>query len=383
MRLHIIFCFIFMLIGHSCSTKSEMYKYTLAPDRAIVIPLGTESLNFSNCLQFFENEGTNYLSVLNERTNTIEIYNIDHPSKINSIKIHIEGANAFGEVMTFHMIDLDTFFLNSLALREIAIANGTGDIIKRYSYRKDNNGRSFKPTIPFRGERPLLIGKIVYIGQQYGAMQNAGILNSDLREESPLAMSLNMETGECHSYPLLYPEELIGKDIAGMDVIREVGYKGVYVYHFGSIPKFFLTSDLEKFSVVPMPDNLNIKLNDSFYPSIHDIQVYMTNLLQHDQVLNIHFDVYRECYYMIVREHTEVIDKNMDLFLKTKYPKCCIYIFDRGLKLVGKTYFHDDSYSFQMTFIGPEGLYISEDHPNNPDFDEDYMRFRLFKLEKL
>jgi predicted DNA-binding transcriptional regulator YafY len=50
---------------------------------------------------------------------------------------------------------------------------------------------------------------------------------------------------------------------------------------------------------------------------------------------------------------------------------------------MGDVFLPDNTYSLKMMFITPQGLYISEDHINNPAFSEDYMRFRLFTLERL
>ena len=83
-------------------------------------------------------------------------------------------------------------------------------------------------------------------------------------------------------------------------------------------------------------------------------------------------------------EKEENIDKNMDLRTKLMYPeKSLIVILDKNLKHMGDVILPYNTYSAKMTFITPEGLYISEDNINNPTFSEDYMRFRLFRIKEL
>lgn len=98
---------------------------------------------------------------------------------------------------------------------------------------------------------------------------------------------------------------------------------------------------------------------------------------------DIFYDKYRNCYYIFYMKRNENPDAGRNLFLKLQYPDCFILILNKDFKHMGEVFLPDNTYSFQFSFITPDGLYISEDHPNNPDFDEDFMRFRLFKLEKL
>jgi hypothetical protein len=109
----------------------------------------------------------------------------------------------------------------------------------------------------------------------------------------------------------------------------------------------------------------------------------LNNSLSHDMVRDMLYDEYRNCYYIFIMKRNENLDAGSDIFLKMKFPDCFILILDKDLKHMGEIFLPDNTYSFQFSFITPEGLYISEDHPNNPDFDEDFMRFRLFKLVKL
>ncbi|MDX9904717.1 MAG: hypothetical protein RB288_11655, partial [Bacteroidales bacterium] len=115
--------------------------------------------------------------------------------------------------------------------------------------------------------------------------------------------------------------------------------------------------------------------------SINDVQAGMRYTISHDEIVDILYDAFRECYYVFVRKRSK--DNANEINIKFLYPDCFILILDKNLKHMGEVFLPDNTYSFKMKFITPEGLYISEDHVNNPTFDENYMRFRLFKLVEL
>ena len=108
----------------------------------------------------------------------------------------------------------------------------------------------------------------------------------------------------------------------------------------------------------------------------------LNNMLIHDEVKNLYYDEYRECYYVIIRKREENYIENSSIITKFLYPNCFILILDKNLNHIGEVHFPKDVYSFQMVFITNKGLYISEDNVENPSFSEDYMRFRLFTLER-
>jgi hypothetical protein len=65
------------------------------------------------------------------------------------------------------------------------------------------------------------------------------------------------------------------------------------------------------------------------------------------------------------------------------FPNCFIAIFDVDFKHKGDVDFPDNIYSFTNLFITEKGIYISEDHVDNPTYTEDAMRFRLFKIKEM
>jgi hypothetical protein len=55
-------------------------------------------------------------------------------------------------------------------------------------------------------------------------------------------------------------------------------------------------------------------------------------------------------------------------------------ILDKDLQVLGETRFKGYNYVTENVFVAKEGLYMSVNHPDNYDNDEDYLSFVLYEL---
>ena len=56
-------------------------------------------------------------------------------------------------------------------------------------------------------------------------------------------------------------------------------------------------------------------------------------------------------------------------------------IFDEQLNLLGETLLTENKFNYRMYFIAEDGLYLSLNTPNNPNFDENKLQFELLSLQ--
>jgi hypothetical protein len=375
--------FVLTLLLSSCRNDG-MYpdRYTLIREEsALTIPIGSDSKNLSFCIEFYNSDGIDYLAVANHKQYSIEIYDLNKSVLVNIIRPGIEGSNALTPY-SFLIKNPDTivgFQLNAV----LGIVTLRGEVIKRITFDRDQKGRINRFAEKTGGGRPLMKENVVYLVQEYREPENNGILTSQSLLKTNINTCIDLISGEVTTSTLTYPAELVGRDVSGMETCRTLGYKGLFVYHFRLLNDLYLTYDHITFKKVPLETNYKLHLEEEHWRYLSDITGAMRYSLEKDEVQNIYFDEFRECYYVFVRKRCNDYDKNIDFLSKFMFPHCFIIILDKNLNYMGEFFLPDNTYSCQMVFITPEGLYISEDHPNNPDFNEDFMRFRLFKLEKI
>jgi hypothetical protein len=144
-----------------------------------------------------------------------------------------------------------------------------------------------------------------------------------------------------------------------------------------------VTKDFHNFVKFDIPSNYNLKLPGNMIKYGSDIKGYIEYLSTRDNLLALHYDNYRECYYLLVQKRLDNITEEGASRTNFIYPDCFIIVMDKNFKHMGDVHFPKNTYSLTDMFISKEGVYISEDHVNNPSYSEDVMRFRLFKLKEI
>ena len=379
----IFFPLVLLLFNMGC-IENYKNRFTLSPDKKrIELELRENSRNLSKCIQYFQAENGEFLAVANNLSNSVEVYNLGERKLSSEIFIKTEGEYSFYRNFGFIFKTPDSLILISQNPQLIGIANKHGEVIRTIPYGTDTEGNRTQMTTPYSigAQGPILENNLLLLNQFYRADNSNGLFTKELQEDSYLIAEVNLKTGECRRKPLIYPEEQIGKNIVGMYVRRVAGWDNSLVYIFSNIDGVFVTHDKARFEKRVFETNYRLNLPDRDHENINDVQAGMSFTIAHDEIVDMLYDTFRECYYVFIRKRSD--DKVDAINIKFLYPDCFILILDKNLKHMGEVFLPDNTYSFKMKFITPEGLYVSEDHLNNPSFDENYMRFRLFKLAEI
>lgn len=368
----------------SCDNEGTLrnnYVLTRTGD-SLNIKIGNNSKNFSNRIQYFKSDGVGILALLSKANNSIEFYNIETEILSKELRIPLEGSDGFGRITSFLIGGFDSIMIFNAGRPRVGLIDTSGNLFKSISYEKDINNKSTDPLTATGGQIPFRIDDNIYLAQIYRALESNGRLTEAGQKKSFLELSINITSGKTVSLPLTYPEDLIGKDVIAMPFQRVLGYEKSFIYHFGSINKLFITKDHIMFSQVPLETIYTLKTFEGINP-FADISKGLNERLGFDEIINLYYDEFRKCYYVLIRKRDDDFIYNSSINNRFVYPNCFILILDKNLKHIGEVFFPENIYSFQMCFVNEKGLYVSEDHVDNPGFNEDYMRFRLFTLEKI
>jgi hypothetical protein len=370
----------------SCNNDETLKnKYTLTrTEDSLSFKIGSNSKNISNCIQYFKSDGVGFLALENKVDNSIIFYNIKTGILCKELRIPLEGSDGFGRIGSFLIRGFDSLMIFNQGMPKVGLIDSSGNLYKTISYERDINNNPTDPLTATGGNKPFGIGNDVYLAQAYRALESNGRLTAVGQKKSFIALSINLISGKTVSLPLTYPEDLIGKDVSAMGFQRVLGDANSFVYHFGSINKLFVTKDHIQFSQFPLKTIYDLKTLEDLN-AFTDISKALRVMLGNDEIYNLYYDEFRKCYYVLIRKREDEYNSNSSfssISNKFVYPNCFILILDKNLNHLGEVFFTENTYSFKMCFITEKGLYISEDHIDNPSFNDDYMRFRLFTLEK-
>ena len=98
---------------------------------------------------------------------------------------------------------------------------------------------------------------------------------------------------------------------------------------------------------------------------------------------NLLYDKYRDVYYRVCYLKTEIDNRENYMELWDFGRKIfSIIILDKNFNIIGETVFPEYTYNPNLMYIDEKGLYISENHYKNTNYDDDKLIFRLFRLCK-
>jgi len=87
-------------------------------------------------------------------------------------------------------------------------------------------------------------------------------------------------------------------------------------------------------------------------------------------------------FYRFCFPEVEVKDQEEVMQLRIAPQAFSIMVLDNALNIIGETFFDERENVPNNSFIAEEGLYISINHPINPDNKENFLSFALLKLEE-
>ena len=99
---------------------------------------------------------------------------------------------------------------------------------------------------------------------------------------------------------------------------------------------------------------------------------------------NLIYDPYRNLYYRFAYPKVDLEDGPDYIGLTSLgRKKFSIIILDERFNVIGETMFPEWTYCPTVLFVHRDGLYLCNNHPMNPSFNEDILSFECFEVRKI
>ena len=392
----LVSCICLFACQNSPKESTATYDVGLVESKKIVLPVDENTYYLSKSMFQFEEDDKEYLQFGNfeKRQHEILIYDIESESLHKRIPLEKEGPNGLpGIYGCIRFFDSKTFLVSQYGIGRTAIIDGEGNVLRKYDMKQSTDkinrrglwvdsrfGLSFFYTPSFIKDSILYFCNELFI--QYKINQR---LDRDVWKTIPMFNSLDLKNGHIHTLPINYP------DIFEDDVRSPAGggYEITYDYNY---KQERLVCSLTGYDSIMVTDDLKqvrwYNGKSRFLKSIRP-RVYEANgfdWLKESKggikYHNIMYDKYRDVYYRIA-EFPYEFKANESPFDDPKGREFSIIIFDKDLNIIGETKFPGNKYLYKMSFVGRDGLYISENNEANPEFDEDKLVFACFTLEDI
>ena len=311
-------------------------------DETLSFPIDSDTKNNFNIYSVYKDkDGKEYFTFQNIENNTIHFYDLKQQKPAFRITPSQEGSNGVGRIFGYYIQNLDSIYVFNFYESGLYLINKNCDLLDKQ---------------PFPGLKPSCF------------MATAAI-NMNTKEEKKLPFD----------YPD-YPGSEVKLKRYGMEASYSRCYDGqrfIYSFHYDeniyvatpehdSIRKVSVKS--KYFDKVQLPDELTAS------PEDFCVNAWYNNLL---------YDPYREVYYRIAYPPS-TLDKGVRPMELVQFGRknFSIIILDKDFRILGETLFPDNTYNPTIMLVRPEGLYISDSHYLNPQFNDDILSFRKFELKE-
>ena len=304
------------------SCEKINYMYYLEKDSNMTFDLNYDVEPYIKALfPYTDKDGHQYISFQNGFKNQIVFYDIQTKEMAFKIDLDIEGDNGVGFFLGYYIDSLDSIYLTSLQLPEIYSVNKEGKINKKIYYGKSKDGNVLNAcnSLSFSYHPILKFNNNLFV------------------------------LSECNRWK--YPNP-VSAMITSIDhnIVERVNVKSNYIDR------------------VVMPNDYNGTLK---------------SMCENPNYGNLLYDKYRDVYYRVCYLKTEIDNRENYMELWDFGRKIfSIIILDKNFNIIGETVFPEYTYNPNLMYIDEKGLYISENHYKNPNYDDDKLIFRLFRLCK-
>ena len=398
MKITSFICLVSCICLFACqdSPKESIATYDigLAESKKIVLPVDENTYYLSKSIFQFEEDDKEYLLFgnLEKRQHELLIYDIEKQNLHKRIPLEKEGPNGVPGIWgCIPFFDSKTFLVSQHNSGRMSIIDGEGIVVQKYSMRQSSDktkrrglwvdsrfGVSFFYTPSFIKDSIVYFSNGIFI--QYKINQR---LDREVWKTIPMFNSLNLKNGHIHTLPIKYPD-IFEDDVK---VPAGGGYEFTYDYNY---KQERLVCSLTGYDSIMVTDDLKqvrwyngkSRYLKSMRPKVYEADGFdwLREATENPAYHNIMYDKYRDVYYRIVELPYE-LKQNESPFDTPKGREFSIIIFDKDLNIIGETKFPGNKYLYKMSFVGRDGLYISENNLANPEFDEDKLVFACFALE--
>ena len=201
--------------------------------------------------------------------------------------------------------------------------------------------------------------------------------------ETHMFASLDLRTGEIKWIPIFYPpifKEEYDNIAGGYGFSYDYNYKeNRLVCGFFGYDSLMVTDDLKHIRWYNAKSRYLKSMKPKLGNSMEGINAII-KLNENPRYWHIMYDKYRNVYYRFA-EMPYKLASNESPYDEPKGKEFSVIVLNADFEIIGETKFPGKKYFYKMSFVGREGLYISENNLENPQFDENKLVFTCFKIK--
>ena len=365
--------FLLTLVTFACSQKKQTEKKLEASGVILAFSIDDNTPNVSLGFSNFHGLLFNILWQRNE----IQIYDIANRGLVKRLAFESEGDQGVGDLFGIHVHSLDSIFLFGQSAPIIYLTDTSGIVKQQLRYvAPEGYSTAFVHPSYFLSP-PIVMGDELLAKTHVNG--NYREFTNELLRESHMVYAINLTDGNVRFVNHRYPNDYLADGLKHFEPSMAKGKDKIVYSLFGDHRLFYASSfeeELKSTNAESQYLDARLKLFPSGGERLETMQ-YMNTSSRYD---NLVYDPYRNLYYRFAYPTLDITDLNEIQRLRTSPGPFVIMVLDDELNVLGETFFEAGRYMPNNFFIHEDGLYVSINHPDNPENDEDMFKFELLKV---
>ncbi len=341
----------------------------------MTIPIDNNTSNTSDGLTYFSNPSL--LFNLNWGQNSIQIFDLNKNKKIKELKFNYEGPDGVLDIMGIYVHSLDSIFLFNQLISQITLIDTSGIIKNKINYQTpDNYSPAFIHNAYFTSAPILKSNKMIVKTHYYGQISN---MTQEELKSKQVIYEIDLKLGTSKILNFTYPEDYMPDGLKLFEASIATG-AGKIVYSMFGDHRLFYKSEFG--------DTLRSKIGKSeflpekfpLFPIQGDGLEYRNYSYYSPHYGSLQYDPFRDIFIRFAFHSFEQDESVPIADMRNHSGPFSIQIFDNDLNLISETAFQANRYHPFDFFIHEKGLYLSINHPMNPENQEDQMAFELLEF---
>lgn len=386
-----LFSAILLLCCIGCSNKNkgnqsanDRFELEVIANKELKIPISDNTkFRFPSLFPYIDTSGKEYLTFSDFGSNTIFFHDLQTGAFLFDVVLDTDGPHGVGKLQGYHIEDLNNIYISS-TLFGLSKVDTSGQKKQFIEYKKTNKGHNIVPNFTSSSYiyTPAIIHKEkIYITQR----PYRGI------DFAKMPVSIAVDTTSEISFkelPFRFPEIKASEGAitatTDFDFSREYnGKQLIYSFH---MDKNIYVTDIEtnEERIIPAQSKYISKLRCVKHNE-GDIEKLYEEFLENSYYHNILYDKYRNVYYRFAIIGGEIEKtpgyKFFDIYTNG-FIQFSVITLDCNFNIIGETLFPKYTYNPTIAFVHKDGLYISDSHILNPNFNENNLSFKCFTLKE-
>lgn len=367
----------------SCSRQNEGSEYALKPtDSLLRIELDSLTSNISFWLDYYydEQQGSGYLFSIDPTNNELELYSLEEAKLVQKVTYDREGPSGVGNLTAASVIGLDSVWVFPAFTNSFFQSNLQNLRLNKVEYKKPDEYSSIRSETSYFRSIPFLKDNYLYTKTFFGG--NYLMFGNDELATKPLMYRVDLVSGEVEFSAFTFPDDYWAEGKRHYEFSSALDNNRFVFSFYGDHNIYYGESFQGPLDKKPAKSKyLSQEFEDlPQTPDPNDRRIYFATTGHYGSLI---YDQFRDVYYRFCYPKKE-FESDQDFREMTLFPEeFSVMVLNSELEVIGETLFGNDGqkYASNNVFVGPEGLYISTNHPKNKLNKEDSFSFKLFKLE--